>query len=181
MNIINIWILLEPLTYMYVAVPARIEIEYYSVRISSASPSLTRYSNKLLLGEGLILATWTYMYCIRYSCVYTAHMSPTLSGSSALLRVKLSDALKIHNRIIFDFYPELPHICVHVHDFVFFHYLLVEILEYIRKGQWVWLDSSICVKWLKVTRTRLSSKSRNTCVAIPNRNRILFRCIFRVH
>ena len=47
---------------------------------------------------------------IRYSCVYTARMSPTLSGSSALQRVKLSDALKIRNGIIFDFYSGLPHI-----------------------------------------------------------------------
>ena len=36
-------------------------------------------------------------------------MSPTLSRSSALQRVKLCDALEIRNRIIFDFYPGLPH------------------------------------------------------------------------
>ena len=32
-------------------------------------------------------------------------MSPTLSGSSALSHVKLSDALKTRDGIIFDFYP----------------------------------------------------------------------------
>ena len=47
---------------------------------------------------------------IRYSCVYTARMSPAFSGSSALQRVKLSDMLEIRNGIIFDFYSGLPHI-----------------------------------------------------------------------
>ena len=37
-------------------------------------------------------------------------MSPALSGSSALQRVKLGDALEIRDGIIFDFYPGLPHI-----------------------------------------------------------------------
>ena len=37
-------------------------------------------------------------------------MSPTLSRSSALQRVKFSDALEIRNGIIFDFYSGLPHI-----------------------------------------------------------------------
>ena len=46
---------------------------------------------------------------IRYSCIYIARMSPTLSGSSALQHVKLGDALKIRNGIIFDFYSGLPH------------------------------------------------------------------------
>ena len=36
-------------------------------------------------------------------------MSPTLSGSFALRRVKVGDALKISNGIIFDFYPGLAH------------------------------------------------------------------------
>ena len=37
-------------------------------------------------------------------------MSPTPSGSLALQRVKLGDALEIREGIIFDFYPGLPHI-----------------------------------------------------------------------
>ena len=52
-------------------------------------------------------------------------MSPTLSRSSALQRVKLGDALEIRDGIIFNFYPGLPHVlcvcfyvgvceCVHV-------------------------------------------------------------------
>ena len=45
----------------------------------------------------------------KYSYIYIAYMSPTLSGSSALSHVKLSDALKTRDGIIFDFYPGLPH------------------------------------------------------------------------
>ena len=47
---------------------------------------------------------------IRYSCIYTARMSPTLSRSSALQCVKLGDALKIRNGTIFDFYSGLPRV-----------------------------------------------------------------------
>ena len=43
--------------------------------------------------------------------VYTAHMSPTLNASSALLCFEHSNAIEIHNAIMFDFYPGLPHIC----------------------------------------------------------------------
>ena len=75
-------------------------------RISSASLSLTRYSAKLPLGTGL----YALRGHIRYSYIYIACMSPTLSGSSVLQRVKLGDALEIRNGIIFDFYLGLPHI-----------------------------------------------------------------------
>ena len=37
-------------------------------------------------------------------------MSPTLSGNSALWHVEVSDVLEIRDKIIFDFYPGLPHI-----------------------------------------------------------------------
>ena len=43
-------------------------------------------------------------------CVYEVHMSPALSGSSALLHVKLGDVLKICNGIIFNFYLGLSHV-----------------------------------------------------------------------
>ena len=39
-----------------------------------------------------------------------SHMSPALDGSSAIRHFELSDALKIHDGIIFDFYTGLPHI-----------------------------------------------------------------------
>ena len=37
-------------------------------------------------------------------------MSSAPSGNLALQRVELGDALEIRDRIIFDFYPGLPHI-----------------------------------------------------------------------
>ena len=42
-------------------------------------------------------------------CVRVAHMSPALSGSLVLQRIKLGDAIEIRDGIIFDFYPGLPH------------------------------------------------------------------------
>ena len=37
-------------------------------------------------------------------------MSPACNGSTALLRFERGNALEIRNRIMFDFYPGLPHI-----------------------------------------------------------------------
>ena len=41
--------------------------------------------------------------------VCTAHMSPTLNGSSVLQLFERSYTIEIHNRM-FDFYPRLPHL-----------------------------------------------------------------------
>ena len=41
-------------------------------------------------------------------------MSPTLNGSSALQHFEYSNAVKIRNRIMFDFYLGLPHIHVNI-------------------------------------------------------------------
>ena len=41
-------------------------------------------------------------------------MSPAPSESLALQCVKLSDALEIHDGLIFDFYPGLPHIYIYL-------------------------------------------------------------------
>ena len=41
--------------------------------------------------------------------VYTACMSPTLNGSSALQHFECSNVIEIRNGIMFDFYPGLPH------------------------------------------------------------------------
>ena len=50
-------------------------------------------------------------------------MSPAPSGS--LAHVKLSDALEIRDRIIFDFYPRLPHLySYHYLNFSLFHQVL---------------------------------------------------------
>ena len=42
--------------------------------------------------------------------VYTVHMSFALNGSSALERFKHGNVIEIRNRIMFNFYPGLPHI-----------------------------------------------------------------------
>ena len=46
--------------------------------------------------------------------VYTARMSPALNGSSALQRFERSNAIEIRNGIMFDFYPGLPHMLLHI-------------------------------------------------------------------
>ena len=40
-------------------------------------------------------------------------MRPALNGSTALQRFKHGNMVEIHNGIIFDFYPGLPHMCSH--------------------------------------------------------------------
>ena len=41
-------------------------------------------------------------------------MSPACNGSTALQRFKRGNAIAIHNRIMFDFYPGLPHMYIHI-------------------------------------------------------------------
>ena len=85
---------------------------------------------------------------IRYSYIYIARMSPTLSRSSALLCVKLGDALEIRTWIIFDFYSGLPHLYTKQNNFYLTHskismniiILGVQISEY--------LDNWSSDKWL---------------------------------
>ena len=47
---------------------------------------------------------------IRYSYIFVVRISPSLNGSSALQGFECSNAVEIHNGIMFDFYPGLPHI-----------------------------------------------------------------------
>ena len=42
--------------------------------------------------------------------MYTSHMSPALNGSSEIQRFERSDAIEIHDGIIFNFYTRLAHI-----------------------------------------------------------------------
>ena len=44
--------------------------------------------------------------------VYTARMSPALNESAVLEFYEHSNAIEIRNRIMFDFYPGLPHVCI---------------------------------------------------------------------
>ena len=41
--------------------------------------------------------------------VYTVRMSPALNGSSVLECFERGNAIEIHNGIMFNFYPGLPH------------------------------------------------------------------------
>ena len=52
----------------------------------------------------------------KYSCIYKACMSPTLNGSSMIRHFEHSDAIEIHDGIIFDFYPGLSHIHAYLFD-----------------------------------------------------------------
>ena len=96
-------------TYIYVAVSCRnrrlfrrvFRVHHWVRRAIALS---------FCLGRG----SYVLRGCIRYSCIYIAHMSPTLNGSSALQRIKLSDTLEIRNGIIFDFYTGLPHIYIYM-------------------------------------------------------------------
>ena len=78
-----------PLTYMHkrCKLPAALSTLHVGTRlscnvwqsniiplhISSASPSLTRYSTKLPLGAGLILASWTYQIFMHLHSAYEPH------------------------------------------------------------------------------------------------------------
>ena len=91
----------------YLAVPDRNRISFrcvfrahHRVRGAIALSFCLRWGSYVLRGR------------IRYSCIYIARMSPTLSGSSALQHVKLGDALEIRNGIIFNFYSGLPHMYI---------------------------------------------------------------------
>ena len=89
---------------IYVAVQDRNRILVHRVfRVHQRVQRATALSFRL--GQG------SYAQCgrIRYLSIYIARMNPTLSGSSALQRVKLGDVPEIRNGIIFDFYSGLPH------------------------------------------------------------------------
>ena len=91
--------------YIYVAVPDRNRILFRSV-FRAHHRVWCAIALSFHLGRG----SYALCGCIRYSCIYIVCISPTLSGSSALQRIKLGDALEIRNGMIFDFYSRLPHI-----------------------------------------------------------------------
>ena len=89
----------------FVAVPDRNRILFHHVfRAHHRVRRATALS--FHLGRG----SYVLSGCIRYSCIYIARMSLTLSGSSALQRIKIGDVFEIRNRIIFDFCSGLPHL-----------------------------------------------------------------------
>ena len=59
---------------------------------------------------GLLLELHALTLVARSYALLAAHMNPTLNGSFVLQRFKRGNAVEIHNRIMFDFCPGLPHI-----------------------------------------------------------------------
>ena len=47
---------------------------------------------------------------IKYYCIFTTCMSPTLNESFVLQHFERSNAIEMSNRIMFNFYPGLPHV-----------------------------------------------------------------------
>ena len=73
---------------------------------STALPRSKHCSAKLPLRAGLICAAKMHEYLIS---LYVARMSPAIKGSSVLHCFECSNTVEIHNGIMFDFYPGLPH------------------------------------------------------------------------
>ena len=46
---------------------------------------------------------------IRYSCIFTVHMSPVLNQGSVLQGFERGNVVEIRNGLMFDFYQGLPH------------------------------------------------------------------------
>ena len=104
----------------YVAVPSRNGTLFYCVYISTALPWSNCCSTELLLWAELICTrlvprlSWLARRAleqglhrlIRYSCTYNARIN--LNRNFVLQRSN-SNVVEIHTRIIFGFYPGLPH------------------------------------------------------------------------
>ena len=99
----------------------------------------------------------SYVLCrlVSYSCIYKACMSPAINKSSAIRHFKHSDAIKIHDGIIFYSYMGLSHVsnnceleevlCKCNRDNMVRHPLLIDrppnsLLKAEQKlGSWLWL------------------------------------------
>ena len=99
---IHVILLVDILLHMYTwAVPSRNRTLFYCVfRPLSCSQCC---SAELLLRAKLTHIYHVFMH-LRCGC------EPTLNGSSVLQRFEHSNVVEIRNRIVFDFYPGLPHI-----------------------------------------------------------------------
>ena len=85
----------------------RLEIEYYIPLHISISSLCSKHRISELQGWS---SNVLYKYG-NYRCNYALHLSPALNGSSEIQRFERSDAIEIRDRIIFDFYTGLPHMC----------------------------------------------------------------------
>ena len=83
------------------------QVEIIPLRISTALPRSKRCSAVLPLRVRLTRAVKLHQCVIS---LHIARMSLTLNGSTALQRFERGNAVEIRNRIMFDFYPGLPHV-----------------------------------------------------------------------
>ena len=163
------YIALPPFTY--VAVPDRNRILVHRVfREHQQVQRATALSFRL--GRG----SYALSGRIRYSCVYIARMSPTISGSSALQYVKLGDALEIRNGIIFDFYSGLPHMA----------FVMLWLCKW-QLTSWAGVNAAVHSVAIGERRKQVINNINNLIyskwsiayVAIQGRNWTLFSCVFR--
>ena len=81
---------------------SRVEIKHYSVVHYRVWNVVTQNFRQ---GWG----SYTLCKCVKYSWVYTVHMSPTRNRRTVLQRFECGKAIIIHNKIMFNFYLALPH------------------------------------------------------------------------
>ena len=95
---------------MYVAVPGRRRTLFHCV-------FQLRYHVQSTVAQNFQFRAGLIRLCrlIRYSYIFTAHMSPTINESFVLQRFERGNAVKLHNGIMFHFYPELPHMVSFMH------------------------------------------------------------------
>ena len=79
-----------------------VEIEHYSIAYFDCVTTVAQYFR---YGRG----SYGYVDLSGIGCSFAARMSPALSWSTALQRFECGNAVEIRNRIMFNFYPGLPH------------------------------------------------------------------------
>ena len=86
---------------------SQVEIKRCCVHYHGSSLAQNFLQGQSSYALGKLMNTYMYTYHI-----HTVRMSPALNGSSVLERFKRGNAIKIHDGIMFDFYPGLPLVSV---------------------------------------------------------------------
>ena len=108
---------------------SRVEIEHYSIVYFERITALKALYCSAFIKGG------THACYVDFDAALQ-HMSPALNGSTALQRCEHDNAVEICNRIMFDFYPGLPHMQVqasthpstHIHAYIGTHCMPTPIL-----------------------------------------------------
>ena len=118
--------------YMYAAVPGRNWTLFCcTIRLSY---------RKLPLRAGLIRAVKMHEHLISLC-------SPALNGSSALQHFECGNMVEIHNEIMFDFYPRLPHIQLCCWLWVWYSMLLLINFSVVGVGCYITFCNIWVVSW----------------------------------